>query len=120
MVANLIAADDPSNAILPAHEYLSGTTVSSLYRLRDIDNTDGGFFVFGDLAVKKDGQYKLQFSLFEIIISDVVQNRRTMQSDVFTVYVPKRFPGPFEATFLSRTFSDQGVKMRIRKEHRLQ
>lgn len=41
-------------------------------------------------------------------------------SDTFTVFIPKHFPGPVEATFLSRTFSDQGVKMRIRKEHRLQ
>ena len=48
-----------------------------------------------------------------------MQNRKTMLSDTFTVYLPKRFPGPFEATFLSRTFCDQGVKMRIRKEHRL-
>lgn len=25
-----------------------------------------------------------------------------------------------ESTFLSRIFSDQGIKMRVRKEHRLQ
>lgn len=28
---------------------------------------DGGFFVFGDLAVKKQGHFKLQFNLFELI-----------------------------------------------------
>lgn len=28
---------------------------------------DGGFFVFGDLAVKKEGKYRLHFSLFEIV-----------------------------------------------------
>jgi hypothetical protein len=80
---------------------------------------DGGFFVFGDLAVKKEGKFKLKFSLFEIVEGQV-QNRRTILSDTFTVFIPKQFPGPVEATFLSRTFSDQGVKMRIRKEHRLQ
>lgn len=47
-------------------------------------------------------------------------NRKTILSDAFTVFIPKQYPGPVEATFLSRTFSDQGVKMRIRKEHRLQ
>ncbi|CAO3608839.1 unnamed protein product [Mucor hiemalis] len=98
---------------------MSGSTVSSLYRLRDVDNSDGGFFVFGDLAVKKEGKFKLRFSLFEIVEGQV-KNKRTILSDTFTVYLPKRFPGPVEATFLSRTFSDQGVKMRIRKEHRLQ
>ncbi|KAG0170484.1 hypothetical protein DFQ28_001720 [Apophysomyces sp. BC1034] len=97
MVANLVPASDPTKLLLPSQDYLSGSTVSSLYRLRDIDNT-------GKLDHPRG----------------VVQNRTTMLSDVFTVFVPKRFPGPLEATFLSRTFSDQGVKMRIRKEHRLQ
>ncbi|KAI8881987.1 hypothetical protein K501DRAFT_222067 [Backusella circina FSU 941] len=118
MVANIVKADDP-NTVLSNQEYLSGSAVSSLYRLRDIDNTDGGFFVFGDLAVKKEGKFQLKFSLFEII-DGIVHNRQVLISNVFTVFIPKRFPGPVEATFLSRTFSDQGVKMRIRKEHRLQ
>ncbi|SAL99635.1 hypothetical protein [Absidia glauca] len=119
LVANLVDASNNDELLLPAQDYLSGTTVSSLHRLRDIDNQDGGFYVFGDLSVKKNGIFKLQFSLFEIV-EELVQNRRTLLSEPFTVYIPKHFPGPLEATFLSRTFSDQGVKMRIRKEHRLQ
>lgn len=118
-VANLVTEEDPETPLLPIQDYMSGSTVSSLYRLRDVDNSDGGFFVFGDLAVKKEGKFKLRFSLFEIVDGQV-ENKRTVLSDTFTVYIPKRFPGPVEATFLSRTFSDQGVKMRIRKEHRLQ
>ncbi|KAG2231877.1 hypothetical protein INT48_006069 [Thamnidium elegans] len=119
VVANLVTEKDPETPMLPAQDYLSGSTVSSLYRLRDVDNSDGGFFVFGDLAVKKEGKFKLRFSLFEIVEGQV-QNRKTILSETFTVFSPKRFPGPVESTFLSRTFSDQGVKMRIRKEHRLQ
>ncbi|KAI9265578.1 velvet factor-domain-containing protein [Sporodiniella umbellata] len=119
MVANLVSEEEPHILLQPTQDYLSGTTVSSLHRLRDIDNSDGGFFVFGDLAVKKEGRFRLQFSLFEIVDGQV-QNRNINYSSSFTVYVPKRFPGPVEATFLSRTFSDQGVKMRIRKEHRIQ
>lgn len=62
---------------------LAGTTVSSLHRLKDINNDglsrngvlcfavanstiDGGFFVFGDLCVKKEGRYRLLFTLFEL------------------------------------------------------
>ncbi|OBZ89020.1 hypothetical protein A0J61_02938 [Choanephora cucurbitarum] len=119
IVANLVTEDDTETPLVPVQNYLSGTTVSSLYRLRDIDNSDGGFFVFGDLAVKREGKFKLRFSLFEIVEGQV-KNRKTILSNTFTVYIPKQFPGPVEATFLSRTFSDQGVKMRIRKEHRLQ
>ncbi|ORZ15235.1 velvet factor-domain-containing protein [Absidia repens] len=118
LVANIVDAEN-NQLLLPAQDYLSGTTVSSLHRLRDIDNQDGGFYVFGDLSVKKNGLFKLQFSLFEIV-EGTVQNRKTLLSNPFTVYLPKHFPGPLDATFLSRTFSDQGVKMRIRKEHRLQ
>ena len=34
------------------------------------------------------------------------------------VYAPKNFPGMSESTFLSRSFGDQGVRLRIRKEPR--
>lgn len=57
--------------------------MSSLHRLKDVDNTgecesvysydgvliaslDGGFFVFGDLSVKIEGEFRLRFSLFEM------------------------------------------------------
>ncbi|CAO3598950.1 unnamed protein product [Absidia cylindrospora] len=116
MVANLISAD--SEELLSTQDYLAGSTVSSLYRLRDIDDSDGGFFVFGDLYCKKQGHYRLQFNLFEIVEGNV-QNRQVITSEPFRTYMPKHYPGPVEATFLSRSFSDQGVKMRIRKEHRL-
>lgn len=78
-----------SDELLSTQDYLAGSTVSSLYRLRDIDDSgkaqkgnqfnkiifnprpflllDGGFFVFGDLYCKKQGHYRLQFSLFEIV-----------------------------------------------------
>jgi hypothetical protein len=44
---------------------LSGSMVSSLHRLKDIDNKDGAFFVFGDLSIKQKGTWRLRFSLFE-------------------------------------------------------
>ncbi|KAJ2957782.1 hypothetical protein NQZ79_g6535 [Umbelopsis isabellina] len=76
---------------------------------------DGAFFVFGDLAVKEEGEFRLLFTLFQ-----VEKTRKTILSDVLTVYAPRHFPGPLASTFLSRSFSDQGVRMRIRKEHRIQ
>lgn len=39
MVVNIVHANNASsNEILSSQEYLSGSAVSSLYRLRDIDN----------------------------------------------------------------------------------
>lgn len=43
-----------------------GRTVSSLYLLRDLDNTEGAFFVFSDISVRADGVYRLRMCLFEI------------------------------------------------------
>ncbi len=38
----------------------SGSIVSSLYRLKDLDGKDGAFFVFPDLSVRMEGTYKLK------------------------------------------------------------
>lgn len=161
---------------------MAGTLVSSLHRLKDTDNTgecifptkprapnfcrltgtsfffqtDGGFFVFGDLSIKVEGNYRLQFTLFEmqrytkglaILITTLVADRnlfrdnvvalKSILSDPFSgerlftvcgyssslsnfiqVLLPKSFPGMHESTHLSRSFADQGVKLRIRKEAR--
>ena len=65
-----------------------GQLCSSLHRLKDVDNqgmstmrprcnyhcnvltlmlaTDGGFFIFGDLSVKKLGWHKLRFALYDV------------------------------------------------------
>ncbi|ORY02909.1 hypothetical protein K493DRAFT_384992, partial [Basidiobolus meristosporus CBS 931.73] len=97
---------------------LTGTTVSSLYRLKDIDNSDGGFFVFPDVSVRLEGQFRLRFSLYEINGTSVDYINDTV-SDPFTVYAPKQFPGMSESTLLSRYFAEQGVRIRIRKENRV-
>ena len=93
MCTNLFAANESASS--PPNQALAGTLVSSLHRLKDIDNTgmrqdfralqflycrsittdmffvsfeisDGGFFVFGDLSVKVEGEFRLRFSLFEM------------------------------------------------------
>lgn len=101
--------------------YLTGSLVSSIHRLKDSISSEGGFFVFGDLCVKHEGRYRLRFTLYErepypgdgsySFVSELVSN-------VFTVYAPRRFPGMTESTHLTRMFSDQGVKLRLRKETR--
>ncbi|CAG8552209.1 2818_t:CDS:2 [Paraglomus brasilianum] len=120
MCANLVhPAQENNEHYNMSPRVLTGTVVSSLHKLKDIDNQDGGFFVFGDISVRVEGRYRLRFSLFEIIGDEVVHILSNL-SDVFNVYSPKTFPGMSESTFLSRSFSDQGVKIRIRKEHRIQ
>ncbi|RUO96539.1 velvet factor-domain-containing protein [Jimgerdemannia flammicorona] len=95
----------------------AGTVVQSLHRLKNVDNTDGGFFIFPDMSVRVEGKYRIKFSLFEITGGEVMQVS-SVYSEIFTVYSPKLFPGMSESTFLTRSFSDQGVRIRIRKENR--
>lgn len=83
------ASEDQPVPVAPSTA-LAGTLVSSLHRLKDVDNNgmrhllystsmvrkkkkadwffflDGGFFVFGDLSVKLEGEYRLKFTLFEM------------------------------------------------------
>ncbi|KAJ5172408.1 Velvet factor [Penicillium capsulatum] len=110
------ATDDRPVPVAPSTA-LAGTLVSSLHRLKDLDNSDGGFFVFGDLSVKIEGEFRLKFTLFEMR-KELVSYLKTIVSERFTVSPPKSFPGMMESTSLSRSFAEQGVKLRIRKEPR--
>ena len=96
---------------------MAGTLVSSLHRLKDSDNSDGGFFVFGDLSVKIEGVFKLQFTLYEVRDKEV-EYITSILSEPFRVHPAKNWPGMAESTFLTRSFSDQGVRLRLRKEPR--
>ncbi|MCJ1312200.1 hypothetical protein MMC25_005874 [Agyrium rufum] len=109
-------------AVEPSSEpLLTGSLVSSLHRLKDSDNhanrADGGFFVFGDLSVKVEGEYRLRFSLYDMLRKEV-RYIAGITTPVFTVFSSKLFGGMSESTFLSRSFGDQGVRLRIRKETR--
>ncbi|KAG9187461.1 hypothetical protein G6011_05332 [Alternaria panax] len=101
------------------NDSLAGTLVSSLHRLKDVDNKDGAFFVFGDISVKIQGSYRLRFTMYEFSPSQgefhwLCANTSTP----FNVVLPKDFKGLEESTYLSRAFSDQGVRLRLRKEAR--
>ncbi|KAJ3279819.1 hypothetical protein HK104_001142 [Borealophlyctis nickersoniae] len=121
MYASLISPDSEEELHLLRDGKTRSTTgsiVSSLYRLKDLDNKDGAFFVFPDLSVRMEGTYRLKFSLFEIINTEIYYCT-SICSEIFNVYPAKKFPGMEESTFLSRTFAEQGLKIRIRKELRM-
>ncbi|KAK6400729.1 hypothetical protein LTR95_019273, partial [Oleoguttula sp. CCFEE 5521] len=112
-----ITEADGSNP--PPSAYMLGSLCSSLHRLKDSNNFDGGFFIFGDLSVRITGTHRLRFALYDVskigesaaFITDVISQR-------FEVVAPKDFHGMEESSALSRTFSDQGVRLRLRKEPR--
>lgn len=77
---------------------LAGILVSSLHHLKDIDNLDGGFFIFGGLSIKVKGEFRLKFTLFEMQ-SDIVVNLGSIICNRFTVFPSRSFPGMAESTF---------------------
>ncbi|KAK5153670.1 hypothetical protein LTS14_007364 [Recurvomyces mirabilis] len=119
VVANLLEGEAGGERLI-GEKYMIGASSSSLHRLKDVDNSDGGFFVFGDISIKQTGKYRLRFNLFNYDKSgeNNVEFITHVESAVFTVYNQKEFPGIRESSVLSRTFSDQGVRLRLRKEAR--
>ncbi|KAG8630744.1 hypothetical protein KVT40_002363 [Elsinoe batatas] len=125
MTCSLVPADaeyvDPNVA---DEKGLCGSVVSSLHKLKDIDGKTVinqqislGFFVFGEVSVKRLGEHRLLFSLYELDKETLqVAFHRSILSDIFTVHPQKIYPGLGEPTQLSRTFADQGVRLRLRKE----
>lgn len=123
MTSSLVPEDYDSQTKSPElpSNYLTGSLASSIHRLKDTVNTEGGFFVFGDLSIRHEGRFRLRFTLYDreenkshpsyVYVSELISN-------TFTVFSPKSFPGMTESSFLTRTFSDQGVKLRLRKDSR--
>ncbi|KNG86739.1 hypothetical protein ANOM_005894 [Aspergillus nomiae NRRL 13137] len=86
-------------------------------RAEDEDNNKMDLFVFGDLSVKVEGDFRLKFTLFEMGKGAAI-HLQSIISDRFTVFRPKSFPGMAESTPLSKSLVDQGLKLRLRKKPR--
>ncbi|KAI8075360.1 velvet factor-domain-containing protein [Gilbertella persicaria] len=104
-------------SLVNGNRTLAGSMAQSLNKLRDTNNIEGAFFIFADISVRIEGTFRLKFTLFCIQNDGVEQLCHTV-SEPFRVYSPKTFPGMSESTALTRSFSEQGVRVRIRKEAR--
>ncbi|KAI9355465.1 velvet factor-domain-containing protein [Pilaira anomala] len=111
------SVDDSDLNYANGNRTTAGSVVQSLHKLKDTNNSEGAFFIFADISVRIEGIFKLKFTLFQINGMDV-ERLCSVYSQPFQVYSPKTFPGMSESTDLTRSFSDQGVRIRIRKETR--
>lgn len=114
------STQESDSSSLALSSALTGTIISSIFYLKDPakDGQTGAFFVFSDLNVRSEGSYRLRFDLFGIHAASV-SHVTHCTTNTFTVYSAKRFPGMTNSTELSKTFSDQGLKIRIRKDIRV-
>ncbi|TDZ66017.1 Developmental and secondary metabolism regulator veA [Colletotrichum trifolii] len=96
--------------------------------------SEAGYFLFPDLSVRHEGRYVLAFHLYEEIknpedrdmTSDPAEDdspcfnyRMAVKSLAFNVFSAKKFPGLTESTHLSKTISEQGCRVRIRRDVRM-
>ena len=119
---------------------LTGAPVAGMVYL-DRPNP-AGYFIFPDLSVRHEGQYRLSFSLYEDVKEDKdadnkpacspkkmssnsmaprahVHFRLEVKSIPFFVFSAKKFPGLSESTPLSRQVAEQGCRVRIRRDIRV-
>ncbi|KAL3481896.1 velvet factor-domain-containing protein [Aspergillus californicus] len=101
-----------------------------------------GYFIFPDLSVRHEGNYRLHFNLFEqtkdpknhthgtedpappipgklSAPQEFLEYRLEVMSKPFTVYSAKKFPGLTTSTNLSRIIAEQGCRVRIRRDVRM-
>jgi hypothetical protein len=113
MICELVTLGMDST-LSPVRAALSGTHVSSLYRLKDEREQDGAFFVFGDLSVHMEGSFKLRFNLFELTDGECIYVKST-ESAPFSVGSARDWIGMAESTAITRKFVNQGVRLRLRR-----
>ncbi|KAH6887539.1 velvet factor-domain-containing protein [Thelonectria olida] len=98
---------------------LVGTRTSSINHSSESSPWEEAFFVFGDLGVKLEGQFRLRFNLYErdyTAASPSIYHVSQLTSNVFRVYSHREFPGMAESTALTQHLVDIGVKLRRRKD----
>ena len=102
----------------PTGNQLAGTTVSALFNV-SINTDKGAFFVFKELLVREEGVFRLEFTMLQLLPNAGQTVRRARcWSTLFRVHGSRSFPGMAESTPLTRVFSEQGVRLRLRKDPR--
>jgi hypothetical protein len=111
---------------------LIGSSSSSAFRLKDMDNKVGLWFILQDLSVRTEGWFRLKMNFFSLGEFNLTTDSASagnlhgglleqapclasVFSKPFKVWSAKKFPGVIETTELSRSFAKQGIKIPIRK-----
>ena len=129
----------------PSVAVLNGCNVAGINYLER--PSPAGYFIFPDLSVRHEGYYRLTFGLFEQVKDprdadidnpfptqdltgtgdqggkppkhNASVQRLEVRSQEFQVFSAKKFPGLDRSTGLSIGLSDQGCRVRIRRDVRM-
>ncbi|GKU06159.1 ryp2 [Fusarium langsethiae] len=99
---------------------LMGSLVSAPFVGKDEHGEEGSFFCFPDLSCRTPGSFRLKFSMVKLDPARAREVKRfpdlaAAQSEVFTVYTAKDFPGMQASTKLTKRLKEQGCIISIKK-----
>lgn len=107
---------------------LEGRIVASANVARDLDGSRACFFVFTDLSIRQEGQFRLAFKLIALgppnfpsmgaSGSTGGQVLAEALTEPFSIYSPRRFPGMTESTELAKCLARQGIQVPVRNDIR--
>lgn len=67
MTVSLWSVDRKGNPEKEIVNGLAGKLVSELRPLQDLDGSQGSFFIFPEVAVRREGKFRLLFTLVNIV-----------------------------------------------------
>lgn len=107
---------------------LEGRLVASANVARDLDGSRACFFVFTDLSIRQEGQFRLAFKLIGLGVPSLPtagasssgggQVLAEALTQPFSIYSPRRFPGMTESTELAKCLARQGIQVPVRNDIR--
>jgi hypothetical protein len=97
-----------------------GSLVGTPFVGKDEHGKEGCFFTFADLSCRTPGSFRLKFSVIMIdpTRAGIIRHfpiLTEVQSDVFTVYNAKDFPGMVASTQLAHSLKAQGCILQLKK-----
>jgi hypothetical protein len=115
---------------------LIGSLSASAFKLNDMNDNFGIWFVLQDLSVRTEGWFRLKLNFVNVgqpnasgqpasavngqITQTVTKTTAPVLASIFSkpfrVYSAKKFPGVIDSTDLSKLFANQGIKIPIRKD----
>ncbi|KAK9366202.1 hypothetical protein V1509DRAFT_630452 [Lipomyces kononenkoae] len=91
----------------PLEQTIERGFVSLLHRVRNQSGCENGYFFFENLGIKLEGQFCLQFNLFQVLNGAQFKFIKSTLSDVVTVYSSKQLPVNFRSEIMTHIFADR-------------
>ncbi len=110
----------------PPTRNLIGSLTTTAFKLKDLEQTLGIWFILHDLSIRSEGVFRLKCNFIDLsspsgsepLDKGAAPVICTCFSNSFEVFSAKKFPGVIDSTQLSKCFASQGIKIPTRREQK--